>query len=932
MANRTNDWIGATLAGGRYQISAMLGEGGMGSVYRAVDRNLDAEVVIKVPRQAMLEDPEFAARFTREIRSLVKLSHPGIVKVTDVGDWDGHPFAVMQYLPGGSLADQQTGGADGANICANPRSIPRWLAGIADALDYVHAQGYVHRDVKPGNILFDAQGYPFLSDFGVAKVLAAATDSSSSQAAMTGTGMVLGTPEYMAPELIMGEDIDGRVDQYALAVTVYEMLCGRRPFEHETKTKLLVLHTTKAPPALTEFLPALPERLSQVVLKGLAKDPNDRYARCAGFALAVAAAVETLPIAPEDRVRVKCHGCGKALLVASPIFQKLKQTGQRVPCPACKAPIQVTDASVVPNPPAPTPTNPRSGTVALPGSAAGGESAARSGTMKLDAQSGSGGTAVPQRSGTMKVPTQSGSGEHAAAPRSSTMKIPSQSSSGEHPAASRSGTMKLPTEGAGEHTAAARGGTMKLPTGSTSGEHPAASRSGTMKIPTQDVTAAPAGTRDSGRTVALPGLGGEQVYDLAPAEEPVRRPSPPPLDIQPVPPPAATSSNLNTIVIGIAASAVLTIMVIAGGVWWFVLRASPTRTNGPSTVIAGSPSPPSSIPGFPTTKRAPIVATPLPSPTAAVPKPSVLPKREMASISPPGPETPIPSRPETVEQPQPAEPDSAPKPSNDFPEPPAPSQPSPSPVTTVVTANQPGVVDQAARSEPKEEWSSQLALKRPMKLKGINLAKLLSDPAKYASQVVVPDGMYCLSDYSRIREDGAFELPVNQSRIEVMRNGTLNVQPQKTDVVEVDPKFLPRLKEARSQLGAEFNALPAILTFWVTSRGTCRLVKADIMTQFRPRYNANGRPDVEYFVLRTTPDGVASAKGLDDEWETIARMLHVKNFFEKRLLAYKNMKQAVTEAQIGREMSSMFSSIMRSSAIANARDQQFLSNMRGGLP
>src|SRR5262249_20578507 len=150
------------------------------------------------------------------------------------------------------------------------------------------------------------------------------------------------------------------------------------------------------PPPLTEFLPTLPERLSQVVLKGLAKDPNDRYPRCAGLALALAAAVEALPIAPEDRVRVRCQACGKSLLVASPIFQKLKQTGQRVPCPACKAPIQVSDESVVPNSPA-TQT-PRSGTVVVPG---------------LEAASGTA-SAHPSdvsRSGTMKVPTQSGSGE-----------------------------------------------------------------------------------------------------------------------------------------------------------------------------------------------------------------------------------------------------------------------------------------------------------------------------------------------------------------------------------------------------------------------------------------------------------------------------------------------------------------------------------------
>ena len=252
----SHDWEGLTLAGGRYRITAKLGEGGMGFVYRALDQNIDADVVIKVPRQAMMDDPEFAGRFTREIRSLVKLSHPHIVKVTDVGTCEGTPFAVMQYLPGGSLEDQRPAGPDGQVLPCDPRNVSRWLIAVAEALDYIHGQGYVHRDVKPGNILFDALGHAFLSDFGVAKVLASSDRTrAASQTAMTGAGMVLGTPEYMAPELIMGEPFDGRVDQYALAITVYEMLCGRRPFEDETKTKVLVLHTSKAPPPLTRVVP-----------------------------------------------------------------------------------------------------------------------------------------------------------------------------------------------------------------------------------------------------------------------------------------------------------------------------------------------------------------------------------------------------------------------------------------------------------------------------------------------------------------------------------------------------------------------------------------------------------------------------------------------------------------------------------------------------
>lgn len=199
MTMHANDWIGLVLGGGRYKITAKLGEGGMGSVYRALDQNIDADVVIKVPRLAMMEDPDFAGRFTREIRSLVKLSHPHIVKVTDVGNFDGTPFAVMQFLPGGTLDDHRPQGGDGLPLPGDPRKIPRWLTAVAEALDYVHAQGYVHRDVKPGNILFDAEGHAFLSDFGVAKVLAASPETKASQTAMTGTESYSARPNTWHP-------------------------------------------------------------------------------------------------------------------------------------------------------------------------------------------------------------------------------------------------------------------------------------------------------------------------------------------------------------------------------------------------------------------------------------------------------------------------------------------------------------------------------------------------------------------------------------------------------------------------------------------------------------------------------------------------------------------------------------------------------------
>ena len=163
-------WVGRTLAAGRYQVTGKLGEGGMAHVYRAHDRNLDTDVVIKVPRQAVLDDPDFAGRFAREIRSLVKLVHPHIVKVIDVGEHDGFPFAVMQYLSGGNLRDRQLSEKADQPVLLPLEALGDWLEDVATALDFIHGQGYVHRDVKPDNILFDADGNAYLSDFGVEQV------------------------------------------------------------------------------------------------------------------------------------------------------------------------------------------------------------------------------------------------------------------------------------------------------------------------------------------------------------------------------------------------------------------------------------------------------------------------------------------------------------------------------------------------------------------------------------------------------------------------------------------------------------------------------------------------------------------------------------------------------------------------------------------
>ena len=277
-------WIGQTLAE-RYHVTEKLGAGGMGTVYKASDIRLVTDVVIKVPHPMMIRDAEFAARFHREIRSLVKLSHPNIVKALDVGVHDGLPFAVMQYLSGGSLEDR-------VRPC-RPAEVAAWLPDVAAALDFLHSEGLVHRDIKPDNILFDASGRAYLGDFGIAKVLAESEESNAKQ--LTGTGTLIGTAEYMAPEMLIPskyqEAYNERIDQYSLAVTVYEQLSGRPPFRGNTMAEVAVLLATKPATLLHNQNSDIPELVSRVVGRSLRKKPDRRYASCRAFSESFVSAV-----------------------------------------------------------------------------------------------------------------------------------------------------------------------------------------------------------------------------------------------------------------------------------------------------------------------------------------------------------------------------------------------------------------------------------------------------------------------------------------------------------------------------------------------------------------------------------------------------------------------------------------------------------------
>ncbi len=282
----TGCWTGRTLSGGRYQVATKLGEGGMGFVYRAWDNHLESDVVIKVPQSSLQGVDDFGRRFLLEVRSLVRLAHPHIVRVLDVDQEEGVCFAVMQFLSGGSLFDRASRRPDGGALPMNPEDLLGWLEPVAQAFDFIHGEGFIHRDVKPPNILFDRHDNVYLSDFGIAKALAAILPENYG-ANLTGAGLVIGTPGYVAPEQIMGQDADGRADQYGLAVTVYEMLVGRNPFSGVPLSAIPVHQTTKGAPPPHERCPSIPVPVSVAIHRGMSIDPGGRFGSCVEFARAV---------------------------------------------------------------------------------------------------------------------------------------------------------------------------------------------------------------------------------------------------------------------------------------------------------------------------------------------------------------------------------------------------------------------------------------------------------------------------------------------------------------------------------------------------------------------------------------------------------------------------------------------------------------------
>jgi serine/threonine-protein kinase len=259
---------------GPYVITRVIGRGRMGIVYEAREDGGDA-VAVKVVTTELAQDEVFLRRFRREIKAAQKIEHASVVPVLASGEHSGLPYLVQRLIPGGSLADRiESQGplplADAVRVAAR----------VASGVDALHGAGLVHRDLKPGNILLDADGEAYISDFGLAK------DSQASN--LTRPGQALGSLDYMAPEQIRGEDVTAFTDIYALGCVIWECLTGKPPFGGRPSMRVLFAHLQEEPGDITTERPDVPEATSKAINRALEKEPEDRPTTATAYIQAVA--------------------------------------------------------------------------------------------------------------------------------------------------------------------------------------------------------------------------------------------------------------------------------------------------------------------------------------------------------------------------------------------------------------------------------------------------------------------------------------------------------------------------------------------------------------------------------------------------------------------------------------------------------------------
>ena len=307
---------------GQYEVQDFLGQGAMGVVYRAYHEQLERTGAVKV-MQAITPDTDSVARFRHEAQAIAKMRHPNIVDVYDFGEYEGTPYMIVEYVAGGSLASKMAHGR------LDQETALKYLRGIAAGLDYAHAHGVVHRDVKPANVLLTADDQPVLADFGLAKLL-----QGSSLKSMT--GVTTGTPAYMAPEQVTGGKVSPASDRYSLATIAYEMLTGVIPFDGEALMELLYAQVHREPVPPSSRYPDLGAQVDAVIMRGLAKDPAARWESSSAFVDALAAALAAPPA--EKAVAARPRFATTLPLIRPAAAVKAAPRTEVMPRPAAVAP------------------------------------------------------------------------------------------------------------------------------------------------------------------------------------------------------------------------------------------------------------------------------------------------------------------------------------------------------------------------------------------------------------------------------------------------------------------------------------------------------------------------------------------------------------------------------------------------------------------
>ncbi len=323
--------IGTVL--GTCTLQRLIGQGGMGAVFLAQQSRPRRQVAVKVLLpMASLTPTQLAAfleRFRRETDAAASLEHPHIMPVHEYGESDTLAYLVMPYISGGTLRDEME------RECPMPLAkVLHYVDQLAAALDFAHAHGVIHRDIKPANILMTPEGRLLLTDFGLVKVIA---EGQTPQARLTGEGAPVGTPDYMSPEQVIGEDVDGRSDLYSLGVIMYQMITGTTPFQGETPMQIASQHLHIPPPSPQMLRPDLPVAVEQVLLRALAKRPNERYARVQDLAQAFRTALIGTGVPLGGGASAALNSATAARLFTPQLpFDTARQTGT-VPTFAAKA-------------------------------------------------------------------------------------------------------------------------------------------------------------------------------------------------------------------------------------------------------------------------------------------------------------------------------------------------------------------------------------------------------------------------------------------------------------------------------------------------------------------------------------------------------------------------------------------------------------------